>query len=62
MTCPCCNGDQFLRRLAPHPGVKGCMVPFVRVCPKCKGTGKVPDSGNLFATLEKEQSYETGRS
>ena len=41
-----------------------CAVPFkgadhvlphgIAACPKCKATGTVPDSGNLFATLEKE--------
>ena len=56
MTCPLCNGDTFLRRLVPHPGVKDCMVTVTRICPQCKGKGKVPDEGNLFAQLEKENN------
>jgi DnaJ-class molecular chaperone len=47
MTCPLCNGDTFLRRLQPHPGVKGCMVTVTKPCPKCKGKGKV-GSGSVW--------------
>lgn len=54
MTCLSCGGDGWLRRLVPHPGIPGCMVTATKVCPKCEGKGKIPDSGNLFATLEKE--------
>jgi len=60
MICPCCNGDQFLRRLVPHPGIPGCMVTATSPCAVCKATGKVPDSGNLFAqdsTKEKDSSF-----
>jgi len=27
-------------------------VTVTKPCPKCKGKGKVPDSGNLFATVQ----------
>ena len=56
MICPSCNGDRFLRRLVPHPGVKGCMVTVTKVCPTCEGKGKVPDSGNLFAEIKQEEN------
>jgi DnaJ-class molecular chaperone len=60
MTCPVCDGTGWLRRSVPHPGIHGCMVTATKVCPKCEGKGKIPDSGNLFAqdsTKEKDSSF-----
>ena len=49
MTCLCCEGKGWLRRLVPHPYVPGSTVEVVRSCNVCHGKGTVPDSGNLFA-------------
>ena len=60
MKCEACSGDGFRRRLVPHPGVPGKQVTVTRVCPTCKGKGKIPDEGNLFAqdsTKEKDSSF-----
>ena len=41
MICLACNGDQFRRKLVPHPGIPGKMVTVTSVCKFCQGKGHV---------------------
>jgi hypothetical protein len=41
MTCLCCDGDGWLRRLVPHPYAPGQTVTVTRPCTFCQGRGTV---------------------
>lgn len=41
MICLACNGDGWLRRLTPHPGVPGKMVTVTKPCRVCNCKGRI---------------------